>query len=139
MALNSSTGVLYVTDSESKTVHAFSLDKSVSLGVIKCSNARVGKLLINLKDQRLYCSTKEGLLLFFDISKLLPRPCHIMKLVKTPELERNYVKQMEFDAEKNFIVVRMKNSDVILIQLIDSRLNKLHITESLKFKSFADT
>lgn len=32
----------------------------------------------------------------------------------------------------------MKNSDVILIQLIDSRLNKLHITESIKFKSFAD-
>ena len=92
MALNSSTGVLYVTDSESKTVHAFNLDKFVSLGVIKCSNARVGKLLINPKEQRLYCSTKEGLLLFFDISKLLPRPCHMMKLVKTPELERNYVK-----------------------------------------------
>jgi hypothetical protein len=32
----------------------------------------------------------------------------------------------------------MKNSEIILIQLIDSRLNKLYITENIKFRGFGD-
>jgi hypothetical protein len=45
---------------------------------------------------------------------------------------------MEIGEMQNFIVLRMKNSEIILIQLIDSRTNKLHITENIKFKGLVE-
>jgi hypothetical protein len=38
-----------------------------------------------------------------------------MKLVLRPELGINYVKQMDLDTNKNIIVVRLKNSDILVI------------------------
>ena len=45
---------------------------------------------------------------------------------------------MEFDPDFNFIVLRMKNSEVFLIQLIENRIDKYHITEKIEFKSYSD-
>jgi hypothetical protein len=41
-----------------------------------------------------------------------------MKLVLRPELGNNYVKQMDLDTNKNIIVVRLKNSDILVLQII---------------------
>jgi hypothetical protein len=109
-----------VTDSVNKTIQAFSIESWKSIGSLKCSNANVGKLLIDSEENRLYCSAKEGLLLFFDIKTQLPRLCYTMRLVKVPELGRNYVKSMDLDKEKKLLVLRMKNSDVLLIQVIEA-------------------
>ncbi len=51
MAFNPSTGVLYVSEAETKTIYAYNIDTlKVYKDYIKCSNARVGKLLINSND-----------------------------------------------------------------------------------------
>lgn len=41
-----------------------------------------------------------------------------MRLVLRPDLGNNYVKEMDLDTNKNNIFVRMKNSDILVIQLI---------------------
>lgn len=43
---------------------------------------------------------------------------HSMRLVLRPELGNNYVKDMDLDINKNNVFVRMKNSDILVVQLI---------------------
>lgn len=43
---------------------------------------------------------------------------HSMRLVLRPELGTNYAKQMDLDVNKNIVVVRLKNQDILVIQLI---------------------
>jgi hypothetical protein len=50
MAFNPSTGVLYASEAETKTIYAYNIETLVYMNYIKCSNARVGKLLINTND-----------------------------------------------------------------------------------------
>ena len=57
-----------------------------------------------------------------------------MKLVLRPELGINYVKQMDLDTNKNIIVVRLKNSDILVIQLI-ARKDFCTIIERIQFKN----
>lgn len=38
-----------------------------------------------------------------------------MKLVLHPELGTNFVKQMDLDSNKNIVVLRLKNSDILVI------------------------
>ena len=104
---------------------------------LKCSNAIIDKILVDQKSKLLYCSTKEGLLLFIDISKKQPVLCHSLKLVKVPETGRNYIKQMDHDILRHLLVLRMKNSDMILVQLNENFM-KAYITENVRFKSFKD-
>lgn len=50
MTFNPSTGVLYVSEAETKTIYAYNIDNLAYMDYIKCSNARIGKLLINSND-----------------------------------------------------------------------------------------
>ncbi len=66
---------------------------------IKISNSQPSELQIDVESKRLYCATREGLLLIFDISvKGHLVLVHTKKLVKNPgALNTPFVKQMMFD------------------------------------------
>lgn len=57
-----------------------------------------------------------------------------MRLVLRPELGINYVKQMDLDTNKNIVIARMKNSDILVIQLI-ARKDFCTIIERIQFKT----
>ena len=38
-----------------------------------------------------------------------------MRLVLRPDLGTNYAKQMDLDVNKNIVVVRLKNQDILVI------------------------
>ena len=65
---------MYTTDDgkKNKAIQAYNLSTLQFLGLTKCSNAKVSKILIDYSHHRLYAATKEGVLLFFDISEALP-------------------------------------------------------------------
>ena len=138
LALNDEAGVLYIAVTSAKTIYQYDLDSQrVFAENLKCSNASIDRILVDQKSKLLYCSTKEGLLLFVDISKKQPVVCHSLKLVKVPETGRNFIKQMDHDILRHLLVLRMKNSDMILVQLNDNFM-KAYITENVRFKSFKD-
>ena len=53
--------------------------------------------------------------LIFDISAVTPLMIHSIKLVVRPDLCSNFAKQIDLDVNKNIVVVKMKNSDVLVI------------------------
>ena len=117
-ALDTHRNLVYSTDAEKGFIHAYCLVKKRSVGHIKTSNARVNRLAIDSDLQRLYATTTSGIFLSFDISAIGPQLVNSMKLVLRPELGNNYVKQMDLDTNKNIIVVRLKNSDILVLQII---------------------
>lgn len=56
---------------------------------------------------------------------------HHLKLVLRPELAANYVKQLELDTSKNIAIVRLKSSDILVIQLV-ARKNFCTIIERIQ-------
>ena len=62
---------------------------------------------------------------------------HSMRLVLRPELGADYVKQMDLDTNKNIVVVRLKNSAVLVIQLI-ARKDFCTIIEKIQFRNQTD-
>ena len=72
LALDQNKCVLYSADDVAKNITAYDLNQSKCASNIKCSNANPNRILINSKDSkhsRMYVTTKQGILLFFDISQ----------------------------------------------------------------------
>lgn len=65
--------------------------------------------------KRLFCATRQGMLLFCDIQSEQPKVIHSMKMVLQPSQGTNYIKQIEIDLDKNILVVRLKSSSIIVI------------------------
>ena len=61
-----------------------------------------------------------------------------MKVVLRPDLGTNFVKQINFDSERNILVLRLKNSDVQVIQLITGKEHMATIVEKITFKNLPD-
>jgi len=73
-SLDRSRGILYSADDVAKVIVAYDLNDRKCVGHIKCSNANPNRILIYNKDsnkyRRMYVTTKQGLLLFFDIANI---------------------------------------------------------------------
>lgn len=53
--------------------------------------------------------------MIFDIAEVLPQLIHSMRLVLKPDFGANYAKSMDLDTNKNIVLIRLKNSDILLI------------------------
>ena len=82
MVVDQNRNYLFTSGGE-KIIHCQDLNKKCTVGNIKCSNCHPLKLEIDIDLQRLYCTTKEGLVLLFDIKTDSPIMIHCIKLVKT--------------------------------------------------------
>ena len=74
LSLDKSRCILYSCDDVAKVIVAYDLNARKCVGHIKCSNANPNRILIYNKDsnkcRRMYVTTKQGLLLFFDIANV---------------------------------------------------------------------
>jgi hypothetical protein len=73
--------LLYSTGEE-KLIHTLCLKSKKTYGFMKCSNCQPTQLEIAESTQRLYCATKEGLVLILNISKPNPVMIHAIRLVQ---------------------------------------------------------
>jgi len=70
LAIDKNRCILFSADDVAKLIVAYDLNDKKCVGHIKCSNANPNRILINNKDtknSRMYVTTKQGLLLFFNI------------------------------------------------------------------------
>jgi hypothetical protein len=61
-----------------------------------------------------------------------------MKVVLRPDLGMNFVKQINMDTDRNILVLGLKNSDVLVIQLIIGKEHMSTIVEKIPFKNLPD-
>ena len=118
MVIDSNKAVLYSTGDQ-KLLHGLDLKKQSYYNHLKMSNSQPSELSIDEEANRLYCATREGLLLILDISsKDHPVLVHMMKMVINPSnLGTNFIKQMHFDIERHLLVCRMSSGVIYLVQL----------------------
>jgi len=107
--------IVYSSEVEKGIIHAYELRSRKPGGFLKASNARFNRMVVDGEMQRLYATTRQGLFLIFDISAVTPLMIHSIKLVVRPDLCSNFAKQIDLDVNKNIVVVKMKNSDVLVI------------------------
>jgi len=117
MIIDTTKAVLY--SSGDSLLLGIDLNSPTSLhSQLKISNSSPSELQIDEVSRRLYCGTREGLLLIFDISmKGHPLLVHTKKLVKTPgALNAGFVKQMQFDQERRLLICRMSSGVIYFVQ-----------------------
>ena len=111
MVVDQNRNYLYSSGGE-KIIHCQDLVKKCTVGNIKCSNCHPLALEIDVDLQRIYCATKEGLVLLFDIKLDFPVMIHSIKLVKTRDnpqpIGANFVKNMDLDQHRNILICQMK-------------------------------
>jgi len=101
---------------EERFINVLDFSSNKLLGLIKVGNACPTHLEIDADLQRLYVSTKEGLLISFDISRSAPVMDDYMKLVQTPgPLNKNVLKQIDLDLSKNILLYRMENNSLNML------------------------
>jgi hypothetical protein len=84
---------------------------------VKLSNGNPVTLEVASESSRLFCSTTEGLLLIFDISRKDPVMVHSLRLVLNPGKNLDYACQLVYDGDRNLLLCRLKSSAILLIQL----------------------
>jgi hypothetical protein len=77
---------------DDKTLLVFDIEKGVIIGNLKTSNATITCMTIDHFLQRLYCATREGMLLFFDITDVTPQLVHSMRMILPESQGSNYIK-----------------------------------------------
>lgn len=84
---------------------------------LNLSNAFPHRLLLDPYKARIFCATKEGTLLFIDISEELPKAQCLMPVAMRPiaQAASNSVKSMELDTERNLLLLVMRNSDILVL------------------------
>ena len=63
---------------------------------------------------------------------------HSIRLVLRPDLGTNFVKSINFDSERNILVLRLKNCDVQVVQLITGKEHMSTIIEKITFQNLPD-
>lgn len=126
--------LVYTSEADKGLIHAYSLRKRQSVGFIKMTNARVNRIVIDADMHRLYATSKSGIFMIFDIQNVQPILIHSMKCVLRPDLGTNYVKNIDLDVNKNIVVIQLKSSDILVIQLL-ARKDTCTIIERIKLKS----
>lgn len=104
-----------MSDDKKWRISAFSLIDLIECGTIKCDNFCVSKILVDQLGGRLLAATREGCLLFFDITAGMIQLIYQMRVVLKPDLNKNFVKQIELDSIKNLLLLKLKNNDVLVI------------------------
>jgi hypothetical protein len=61
-----------------------------------------------------------------------------MKVVLRPDLGNNFCKHINLDTDRNILVLGLKNSDVLVIQLIIGKEQMSTIVEKIAFKNLPD-
>ena len=89
--------------------------------MVKTSNARPAEIEIDTDLERLYVSTREGMVLIFDVkSPRSPAMIHAIRLcVSTKSTPNEYIKQMDLDRDRNILICRSKSGKISVVQLIN--------------------
>ena len=102
---------------------------------MQIDNFTITKLCIDDTLSRLYVAAKEGVLLIYDVSGKVPQFALLMKVVRSPDPKsKNYIKQMQIDASRRLLVLRMKNSDMLFMQAMNN-IFQTSIVERIQLKS----
>ena len=97
---------------------------------MKASNARPADLEIDTDLERLYVSTREGMVLIFDVKT--PRSIvmiHTMLLCRVSQ--NDYIKDMNLDTDRNILLCRAKSGIVSVVQLINRGVVKSTVIETI--------
>ena len=78
--------------------------------MIKCKNCNPDALEIDTDLQRLYCSTREGMVLILDIKSETPVMIHTIWLGKVgpPSEKQDFIVQMDLDTDRNMLLCRSR-------------------------------
>lgn len=130
MIVDQHRGLLYSTGKD-RIIHCQNLQQKETSGVVKTSNARPADLQIDTDLERLYVSTKEGMVLVFEVKT--PKSIMIIHTIRIcKQLRSNptdYVKQMDLDSDRNILICRSKDGIVSVIQLINKGSVKSTVIE----------
>ena len=102
---------------------------------MKTSNAKPAELEIDTDLERLYVSTREGMVIIFDVKDpKSPVPIYTMPLCK-PSCSKNtpcdYIKQMDLDRDRNILICRSKAGVVSVVQLINRGMVHSTVIETI--------
>ena len=86
------TGFMYTSDDVKRIINAYDLVNNMNKGFIQCSNLSPNRLIIDQESKLLMATTREGMLLFFDVNKVEPVVSYSMRIVKNLGTENHYVK-----------------------------------------------
>ena len=133
MIVDQHRGLLYSTGRD-RVIHCQNLQQKASAGAVKTSNARPQELEIDYDLQRLYVSTREGMVMIFDVKDpSSPAMIHTVRLCR--QIRSNptadYIKQMDLDRDRNILVCRSKLGQVSVVQLINRSMIKSTIMETI--------
>ena len=75
------------------------------------------QLLLDCKRDRIYCSTREGNLLFIDIKEPMPKVVFYLPVaLRVLDFKAsNAVKSIHHDQDRNMLLLAMKNSDILVV------------------------
>ena len=101
--------------------------------MVKTSNARPAELAIDTDLERLYVSTREGMIIIFDVkTPKSPVMIHTMRLCRTVRNGApDYIKQMDLDRDRNILICRSKTGTVSVVQLINRGVVKSTVIETI--------
>ena len=127
---------IYSVGDDDHLILIFDLNNKCQLAdSFKPANCTVISMTLDCYSQRLYCATREGMLLFFNISDIIPILVHSMRLIMPQSLGSNYIKTIEFDIDKNILLLRMKSHSIIIIQLVRNLVEKSTIIEKVAYSA----
>lgn len=108
MAIDTQLAVVY-TSGDKKLIFGLSLERKTQYSRLKLSNCEPGTITIDSDARRLYCASREGLLLILNIDQKEHLVLvHTLKLIKNPGLMAPiYGKQLYVDTRRNLLVCRM--------------------------------
>lgn len=116
MIVDQHRGLLYSTGKD-RVIHCQNLQMKQTAGVVKTSNARPCELEIDTDLERLYVSTKEGLVIIFDVRN--PKSPVMMHTTRLSKPEKNnpvdYIKQMNLDRDRNILLCRTKAGVISIV------------------------
>lgn len=132
MIVNQHRGLLWSTGKD-RVIHCQNLQAKDTAGVVKTSNARPVDLEIDTDLDRLYVSTREGMVLIFDVKvPKSPVMIHTMRLCRAINNQVDFIKEMDLDRDRNILLCRSKSGAVSVVQLINRGLVKSTVIEMIK-------
>lgn len=92
MVIEQTKGILYCSDDINRRIVAYSLNTLCVVGQVKTMNGYVTQMLVDTKLERMYAASREGHLIFFDVSQPDPVPQFTLRVCKTPGDSANYIR-----------------------------------------------
>lgn len=133
MIVDQHRGLLYSTGKD-RIIHCQNLQMKETAGVVKTSNAKPLNLALDTDLERLYVSTREGMVLIFNVkTPRSPVMIHTMRLCRPGQNMNNsdYIKNMDLDTDRNILLCRAKSGIVSVVQLINRGVVKSTVIETI--------